>query len=288
MINAYVNTQRNVSMDNGLQVLLSPVQLAAVLSDETVTQAETLQNRLLGGLGVAMGTIEMVGAGVLCLAPEPTMLSKAGCVVVGAHSMDTLNTAIEQTITGQDTKTATYQVAKNIATQLGADDGTAWKVGLTVDIAVPIAFGLAMNVPRISYVRAGTFKLAEHEAVNGIKAGGHTIAKHVAISEDDLLARLSRSPRLQSASSFFSLEQAEQVISSGLRANRMKIIHWANFVRNSEATLDITYTANSVIGYGFRQGIANKENIYAVRIVLLKKIYNSKPYYLLTAYPFMG
>ena len=110
-------------MDNGLQVLMSPVQLAAVLSDETVTQAETLQNRLLGGLGVAMGTIEMVGAGVLCLAPEPTMLSKAGCVVVG---------------------------------------------------------------------------------------------------------------------------------------------------------------------YGFRQGIANKENIYAVRIVLLKKIYNSKPYYLLTAYPFMG
>jgi hypothetical protein len=275
-------------MENEFQVLMSPVQLAAVLSDETVTQAETLQNRLLGGLGVAMGTVEMVGAGALCLAPEPTMLTKAGCVVVGAHSMDTLNTAIEQTITGKDTKTETYQLAESIATQLGADEETAWKVGLTVDIAVPIAFGLAMNVPRISYVRAGTFKLAEHEAVKGIKAGGHTIAKHVAVSEEDLLARLSRSPQLQSATSFFSLEQAEKVISAGLRANRLKIIHWANFARNSEATLDITYNANAVIGYGFRKGIANKENIYAVRIVLLKKIYNSKPYYLLTAYPFMG
>ena len=41
-------------MSDGLQVVMSPVQLAAVMSDKTVTEAETLQNRLLGGLGVAM------------------------------------------------------------------------------------------------------------------------------------------------------------------------------------------------------------------------------------------
>ncbi len=35
-------------MSEGLQVVMSPVQMAAVLSDNTVTEAETLQNRLLG------------------------------------------------------------------------------------------------------------------------------------------------------------------------------------------------------------------------------------------------
>lgn len=58
-------------MSEGLQVVMSPVQMAAVLSDNTVTEAETLQNRLLGGLSVAMSTVELAGATILCAAPDP-------------------------------------------------------------------------------------------------------------------------------------------------------------------------------------------------------------------------
>ncbi|WP_318011315.1 hypothetical protein [Brenneria tiliae] len=94
-------------MEEGLQIVMSPVQLAAVLSDKTVTEAETVSNRLLGGLGVALGAVELIGAGALCLAPEPTTLTKAGCVVVGAHSIDSINAAADQVITGRDTRTAT-------------------------------------------------------------------------------------------------------------------------------------------------------------------------------------
>lgn len=36
--------------ESGMTVVMSPVQLAAVLSDKSVTEAETLSNRLLGGL----------------------------------------------------------------------------------------------------------------------------------------------------------------------------------------------------------------------------------------------
>lgn len=36
-------------MDDGIKIAMSPVQLAAALSDKTVTEAETMSNRLLGG-----------------------------------------------------------------------------------------------------------------------------------------------------------------------------------------------------------------------------------------------
>ena len=38
--------------ESGMTVVMSPVQLAAVLSDKSVTEEETLSNRLLRGLGV--------------------------------------------------------------------------------------------------------------------------------------------------------------------------------------------------------------------------------------------
>ena len=44
--------------ESGMTVVMSPVQLAAVLSDKSVPEAETLSNRLLGGLGVLLGAVE--------------------------------------------------------------------------------------------------------------------------------------------------------------------------------------------------------------------------------------
>ncbi|WP_390901258.1 hypothetical protein [Serratia ficaria] len=54
--------------EDELRVALSPVQLAAVLSDASVTEGEMLSNRLLGGLGLAGGVVELMGGGgvVLC------------------------------------------------------------------------------------------------------------------------------------------------------------------------------------------------------------------------------
>ena len=72
---------------DGIPVVLSAVQLAAVLLQETVDEAATA-NRLWGGLRVVGGVLELLGAGVLCVAPEPSMASKVGCVVFGAHGAD--------------------------------------------------------------------------------------------------------------------------------------------------------------------------------------------------------
>ena len=61
-----------VMEEDGMVVVISPVQLAAVLSDKSVTEAETLSNRLLGGLGVLLGAVEMAGALSLIHISEPT------------------------------------------------------------------------------------------------------------------------------------------------------------------------------------------------------------------------
>jgi len=142
-------------MDDGIKIVLSPVQLAAVLSDKSVTEGETLSNRLYGGLGLVMGTLELAGATALCIAPEPTGLTKAACVIVGAHSMDSINTAADQMLSGKNVHSATYRASAEMAKQFGADDETAWKVGLTVDVTVPIALSLGLGAARVAAVRVG-------------------------------------------------------------------------------------------------------------------------------------
>lgn len=271
-------------MEDGLTIALSPVQLVAVLSPHTVTEAEALSNRLLGGLELALGTVELMGATALCLAPDPTLLTKAACVATGAHSMDAIHTAADRILTGHDTRTATFQSAAALARQFGAAEDTAWTIGLTVDIAVPSAAGIAWGLSRIKYVRAGTLKLAEHEGIK--KIGGHTIRKHVAISDEALLARLRQSPGLPAATSFYNVQQAERFISAALRSNRLKIIHWANTGRIAKP-LELTWDAGTTVGYGFRQGSRNSVPVSRVRVVLKGVKYNGKPYFILTAYPFL-
>ncbi|WP_336749168.1 RNase A-like domain-containing protein [Pantoea vagans] len=263
--------------------MMSPVQLTAAISDKTLTEREILSNRLYGGLNLAPGTLELTGATALCIAPDPSGLTKAACVIVGAHSLDSINAAANQVLTGRNTRTAFFQVASATAHKLGADDKTAINIALTVDISVPMAFAFAAGSVRVVSVRFGKLKLAEHEAVRGIKAGGHTIAKHINISEADLLARLARSPKMPLASSFVNIKQAEQFISAGLKANRWKIIYWA--AAKSESLLELTWQARTVVSYGFTQGSTTRIEAYAVRIVLHRKMFNGKPYYLLTSYP---
>nr|WP_242634134.1 hypothetical protein [Pantoea allii] len=171
--------------DEGLTFALSPVQMAAIVRRNTVSEGETLSNRLWGGLGVVSGVAEIFGAGVLCIVPEPTMITKAGCFVVGAHSLDTLNASLKQVWTGRKTETATAQLAEIAAGELGADSATAYKVGVTVDLAVPFIFASAAGAARVASVYSGRIRLTEHEG--GVL--GHTIARHVGRTPEQLIAR---------------------------------------------------------------------------------------------------
>ncbi|MCR4457246.1 MULTISPECIES: RNase A-like domain-containing protein [Pseudescherichia] len=273
-------------MSDKLQVVMSPVQLAAVLSDKTVTEAETLQNRLLGGLGVAMSTVELAGAAILCAAPDPTTLTKAACIVVGAHGLDSLNAAIDQTLTGHDTRTTAYQLAVDTARRFGADEKTAINIGLTVDIAVPIAFGLALGAVRVASVRIGRIRLMEHESVAGYKPGGHTLSRHVGLSEADLRTRLRNRPTLSGSSTFYNKHLAEDVISRALKFNAPYITNWAKTARAS-SKLNIDFFAGREVGFGIESATGPVIKSYKMRVVLELQMYNEKPYYVLTAFPIL-
>ena len=267
-----------------MRIVMSPVQLAAVLSDKTVTEAETLSNRLLGGLGVLLGGVEMAGAATLCIAPEPTGLTKAGCVVVGAHSLDTVHSAAQQMISGRDTRSATYQLAVNAAKQLGADEDTALKIGITVDIAVPMSFAAAIGALRVAAIRAGRVRLIKHESVNGLKPGGHTLANHVGKTDSELLARFEQNKRLMMSSTFKSLNIAETVISQALYINRDAIKSILAGGKQG-VRLTINYSAGREIGYGYARGSTQRIAMHSLRIVIDMQEYNGNPYYILTAFP---
>jgi len=270
--------------EGGMTVVMSPVQLAAVLSDKSVTEAETLSNRLLGGLGVLLGAVEMAGATALCIAPEPTGLTKAGCVVVGAHSLDAVQSAARQAITGQDTRSATYQLAVRAAKELGADENTALNIGMTVDIAVPLGFAAAIGAVRVAAIKAGRIKLIQHESVTGLKPGGHTLANHVGKTDNELLARFEQNKRLLMSSTFKNLNVAESVISRAIYYNRTNIKSLLGGGK-SGGRLTIVYPAGQEIGYGFSRGSTQRISMRCVRIVIELKEYNGKPYYILTAFP---
>lgn len=92
-------------------------------------------------------------------------------------------------------------------------------IGLMVDIAVPVAFGLTLETVRLASVRVGRIRLVEHESATGYKPGGHTLSRHVGLSEEALRDRLLSRPTLSENSSFYNSRIAEDVISQALKFN---------------------------------------------------------------------
>lgn len=269
-------------MDDVLQIALTPVQVAAVLSEKSVTESETLSNRLYGSLDLVLSSIELAGAASMCMVPEPTGLTKAACITVGAHSMDSIKTAIDRIITGLNTRTATYRAAVALAKRFGAEDGTAWKIGSTVDIAVPLGFSTALGAARVISVRAGRIRLNLHESATGLKPGGHTIRNHIGKSREELLARLTANKSLTAAGSFTNINVAERAITLALRANSARIKSWGYYpVRK----LEIDFVTGYKVGSYIRMGSTELISTSKLRIVLEYKPYNGKPYYILTAFP---
>lgn len=271
--------------ENGIVIAISPVQMAAALSDRSVSEGETLSNRLFGGLGLVGGVAEMFGAGAMCIVPEPTMLTKAGCVIVGTHSLDTIQASLRQVWTGRSVATDTYNNAVTLAKSLGADKKTAMKVGFTVDAAIPFGFASAVGAVRVAAVRSGRISLAAHESLAS-SAGGHTVERHIGKTAEELLARLERRSSLPATSSFRNLRDAELYISRVIIDNRNRIQMWVRHVPpGMKAKMELEGVFAEQTGILVRQGSTQVIPCYKVRIVLRFEHWNGKPYFVLTAFP---
>jgi hypothetical protein len=267
---------------DSVRVVLSAPQLAAVLSRQSISQSEMLSNRLWGGLQVVGGVLEMVGAAALCVLPEPTMASKAGCVVFGVHGSDTAATGLRQVWTARDTATLTQRGTTKLAEAMKASPEMANNIGLSLDMIVPFGFAGSIKGARVASVTMGRIDLRMHEAKAGSWVGGHTIEKHVARTEAQLRERLANETDRKVVSSFTNLETAERVISRVMQANASRIRNWSQ----SSVTypLILKGSAGENAGYGIVRTTGKLVPLSNVQIVLRRKEYNGMPYYILTSF----
>jgi len=272
-----------MSEDSSLSIVLSPVQLAAVIQGESISDESTLSNRMWGSLTFAGGVLEMVGGAALCVVPEPTGLTKAGCVLLGVHGSDTAAAGLREVWTGRRTRSLTEAGLIDLARKLGASAGSGRALGITVELAVPVGFAGALRAARVSSVVAGRISLNRHEARFFGGLGGHTIEKHVGKTKAFLEARLRSEPSLRRASTFHSIEAAEKTVTAVLRRDAGRVSEWASSA-SSGAWLRLSGPVTEDMGFVLVRGAADVVPGTKVIVMLKKQTYNGMPYFVLTAY----
>lgn len=264
--------------DEGVRIVLTPIQLAAVLSGETIDEEPTVTNRLWGVGKLIGGALELAGAGGLLLVPEPTMLTKVAGATLGVHGVDTSTSALRQIVSGKDTSTMTAEGAKALSSALGADPKTAEMIGLGADIAIPLIAG-GVGALRVIAVRRGAISLAAEEA-----AGGHTILKHVGRTENQLRTRLAAEPKIPAASTFRTLADAERHVGAAIKANRAQIEAWAKTAASGNK-LSFRHPFNLPVGEGVVRATGQLQQMSKVLVVLRRVQQNNRIYFVLTAFP---
>jgi RHS repeat-associated protein len=105
-------------------------------------------NRVVGGIQLAGGIFEGVLAVGLLLTPEPTMATKVGGVILGAHSLDTIVAGARTLWSGEVQHTLTHQAGEGAARAAGASESTARWVGTGADIAASLGPAAAVGISR--------------------------------------------------------------------------------------------------------------------------------------------
>jgi hypothetical protein len=262
----------------GLEIVVTPLQLAAILENDSVEESSSLTNRFWGAASVVGGAFELVGAAGLLLVPEPTMVTKIGGGALLVHGADTTSTGLVQIVSGRTRTTLTSQAAEAAAKALGAGPDSAKLVGSAVDIAVPLAAGF-VGAARAAAIRRGAISLAVEE-----EAGGHTIARHVGRTEEQLRQRLLAEPKIPAATTFRTLKEAERVVAEALRVNKNAIREWAKVAKAGQ-TKAITYNARRIIGWGIVRISSKAQDASSIVVVLKKVVAQNRVYFVLTSYP---
>lgn len=118
--------------------------------------------------------------------------------------------------------------------------------------------------------------LAAHEGVRR----GHTLLRHVGLSDDALRLRLQQT-NVSAASSFTSRALAEDAVSGALLAQRGQVSIW---LASGRARLALTQEFDQIVGRTLVRGAEEIQSVRKVLIVLVRD--NSKlGYHIKTAYP---
>lgn len=110
--------------------------------------------------------------------------------------------------------------------------------------------------------------------------GGHTLARHVGKSDEELRDRLRREPDISAASSYTDQDAAERTVGMALRNERAKVTSWEK--ASSHPNLVLRVTMPTVIGRSVRQGSSVARDVKSAVVVLR---WAGPGWYVLTSYP---
>ncbi|WP_459200229.1 RNase A-like domain-containing protein [Pseudomonas tremae] len=279
-----------MSDDGSFRVILNFAQMAAILAHESLTPAEIMSNRIFGSLRLVGGIIELAGSGVLCALPEPTMISKVGCVAMGVHASDQLSAASTQIVTGKQTDSYAFKAGMTAAEALGASRETGQVIGLATEFVVPLTTASMYNAFRVSSVRAGRMTVAVSEKPKNLPRkdpGGHTMLDHFQKDIPGLQQRLKKVRSATVMSTFEKMDIAEWAVSQTLKANRLRILMYSKtqFIRKSNR-LVLNFDAGQEVGWGIYRSAPNiPVSMTKVRVIIEFVEFNHMPRYILTAFP---
>ena len=123
---------------------------------------------------------------------------------------------------------------------------------------------------------------AGHNLEHDEQRGGHTLARHVARTDEELRERLERERNISAASTWTDRGTAEEVVGEALTAERSRLESWTRrgFPR---ANLALHYNAGRVIGRSLRRGESRTVDCSSAVIVL--RADGPESFYVLTTYP---
>jgi Bacterial CdiA-CT RNAse A domain len=112
--------------------------------------------------------------------------------------------------------------------------------------------------------------------------GGHTLARHVARSDEQLAQRLRTERNISAASTWTNREIAEETVAAGLRAEQRRIDSW---MRRGERrpNLALHYNAAQTVGRSLRRG--ETESVPCTSAVIVLRGDGPDGFYVLTTYP---
>ena len=115
--------------------------------------------------------------------------------------------------------------------------------------------------------------------------GGHTLARHVAKTDDELRARLKREPQISAASTYTDVDAAERTVGASLAAGGARLRDWEQRRgRRPNLVLDYKDPTGASLGRSLARG-QQTAVVCARALVVLRWDERAGRYYVLTSYP---
>ena len=150
--------------------------------------------------------------------------------------------------------------------------------------ASPPALPAPASAPATAAVPDAPVEAVRYDLGRDEARGGHTLARHVGWSDDQLRARLRREPDISAASTYTDRLTAERVVAAALARDKRRVETW--FARvGSRPNLGIEYRGarGDVIGRTVRRGRTEAEP--CVDAVIVLRWHREGGFIVLTSYP---